>query len=521
MFNLKSFLILILFFKAIIVVAQEKIEFTYEEQEWIKTHPIVHFGFDPNWPPFEMYQNGEYTGILADYIAVIEKRTGISMRPVEIHSFKETVDKLRSGELHVAPEVGKNSQRTQFLDFTEPYLTDPQVIVTRIDAGFVKGLSSLNYKTVSQPEGYTRIKRLKELNPSLKIVTTKDVEECLEYVNTGKAYAFIGSLSVVSYYINNNGFSNLKIASGADLGDINFRLAVTKDWTLFRDISQKVFNSISKDERRKIRNKWIAIRYDHGIDIEEVWNYILLGLLIVLIIFLLFFYWNKTLEKEIRYRKAVEKKLRHTVSIINEKNKEKDTLLKEVHHRVKNNLQMIQSLFNMQSRKVNNEYTRQILAKGKTRVQAISLVHQLLYQSDNFHNISIQNYIITLQETINNIYKQEGLEVDVIVKAHNINLNINQAIPLGLILNELLINSYKYAFEKRDKGQITINITQDDTLINFEYKDDGVGVDIEQLDTTKTLGMSLITRLLSQLETKPLIKNNNGLQVNFKFLLQK
>ncbi|MGB1268546.1 MAG: transporter substrate-binding domain-containing protein, partial [Flavobacteriaceae bacterium] len=119
MLNLKSFIIVILFFKAITFVGQEKIEFTYEEQQWIKDHPVVHFGFDQNWPPFEMYKNGKYTGILADYLAHIEKQTGITMKPVKINSFNETIDKLKSGEIHVAPEVGMTLSRKHFLEFTE------------------------------------------------------------------------------------------------------------------------------------------------------------------------------------------------------------------------------------------------------------------------------------------------------------------------------------------------------------------------------------------------------------------
>ena len=161
------------------------------------------------------------------------------------------------------------------------------------------------------------------------------------------------------------------------------------------------------------------------------------------------------------------------------------------------------------------------LAKGKTRVQAISLVHQLLYQSENFHSINIHDYIITLKDTIDSIYNKDGTDIYVSVNADNVNLNIDQAIPLGLILNELLINSYKYAFDKRSVGHIEINIIKKDSKYSFEYKDDGVGMEIKQLDTTKTLGMSLIVRLSNQLGTEPIIKNNNGLQVNFEFTPQK
>ncbi len=340
-------------------------------------------------------------------------------------------------------------------------------------------------------------------------------------MSSGKADAFVGSLSVVSYYINNSGYNNLKIASSVELGDIKFRLATTKDWVVFRDISQKVFKNISNEERKIIRNKWIAIRYNHGIDKHEVLNYVLYASLGFIIIFSMFYYWNKTLRKEIKYRKIIEDELRTSLNIINEKNKEKETLLKEIHHRVKNNLQMIQSLFNMQSRNIENEYTRQVLAQGKTRIQAISLVHQLLYQSENFNSINIQDYIITLKDTIDSIYKRENLDVIITVDAQQINLNIDDAIPLGLILNELLVNSYKYAFKNNSVGQIDISIQKENLDYLFEYKDDGVGIDIDTLNSTKSLGMSLITRLSSQLNAKPVFKNNNGLQLNFKFMVKK
>jgi two-component sensor histidine kinase/ABC-type amino acid transport substrate-binding protein len=521
MFIQKFITILFFLILAIHGYAQNEIEFTAEEQEWIRNHPVVKFGFDPNWPPFEMYKNGEYSGILADYLSHIEKRTGIKMQPVKIHSFKETMDKLRSGEIHVAPEVGKNSSRKKYLEFTETYLTDPQVIVTRIDGEFVKGLLDLSFRTVSQPEGYTRIKKLKKLNPNIIIATTKDVEESLSDVSKGKADAFVGSLSVVSYYINIRGYKNLKIASSVELGDIKFSLTTTKDWVVFRDISQKVFKNISKEDKRIIRNKWIAIRYDHGIDMQDVWNYIIYAVLVFLIVVSLFYYWNKTLRKEIRSRKKIEKKLRETVDIINKKNKEKDTLLKEIHHRVKNNLQMIQSLFNMQSRQVKNEYTRQILAQGKTRVLAISLVHELLYQSENFDQINIQDYIVTLKDTIDGIYNKENLKISSTVNTKGINLNIDDAIPLGLIINELLINSYKYAFENRKQGHIYVTIKNETSNYIFEYKDDGVGVDLTSLDKSKSLGIRLITRLASQLEAQPTFRNNNGMEVSFVFTIKK
>ena len=101
--------------------------------------------------------------------------------------------------------------------------------------------------------------------------------------------------------------------------------------------------------------------------------------------------------------------------------------------------------------------------------------------------------------------------------ANDVSLNIDKAIPLGLILNELLTNSYKYAFEDKNSGSIYINIEKNESNYSFAYKDDGVGFDVNSLTVSDSLGMSLITRLSHQLGAKPIFKNNNGLELSFDF----
>ncbi len=513
---LRLFILSIVLF-AYNIQAQNKIVFTEAEIKWLEEHPTIFFGYDPNWPPFEIYNNDTYSGIIAEYVKVIERETGVIMKPIPLESYHEAVTKLKQGEINVIPEIGKNKEREQYLKFTEPYLRDPQVIVTRYDFGFISGLSDLTGKTVSQPLGFSRIKRLQEINPKIKIITSKDVKESLYNVSIGKADAYVGSLSVVSYYINNSGYVNLKIASSSELNDIKFRLAVTNDWVLFRDISQKVFSSITKQEHNEIRNKWVKIRYDHGIDKRDVLKYILYGVILIMIIIMSFLYWNKKLSVEIKERKQIEKELRKTLKIINENSIEKDVLLKEVHHRVKNNLQMIYSLFNMQSKEVKNEYAQEVLFKGKARIKTISLVHQLLYQSDNFSKINIYDYFDTLKKNVLTICNDDKKQILIELNVQNVQLKIEQAIPLGLILNELLTNSFKHAFTDKDAGVILITLQEKNNGFYFEYKDNGVGMQNTNFSDHKTLGMRLISRLTNQLNSEPILKNENGIMFCFNF----
>jgi len=519
MINYRGILSFVAIFCFSHVVAQNTIEFTEIEQEWIKEHPIIHFGFDPNWPPFEMYENGEYTGIIADYVTVLEQKTGVVMKPVQIDSFNQTLTKLKLGEIHVAPEVGRNESREKYLSYTDPYLTDPQVIVTRINADFVSGLKDLQGKTVSQPAGYVRIKRMKSLYPKIKIITTKDVKESLLDVSVSKADAFVGSLSVASYYINVLGYTNLKIASAADLGvgDINFRLAVTKDWEVFRDIAQKVFSSMTKEEHTQIRNNWISLRYEHGIDKRQVRNYIIYGIVAFVLLTLFFYIWNKTLREQIRIRNKAEKELRLSLNLINEKNIEKDTLLKEIHHRVKNNLQIVYSMLNMQSRQVDNKSARKVLSEGKTRVMAMALIHKVLYESENLDKVDLTDYLNSLLCNIKNVYNNEDRNIEVNVMVKDILLNLDLAIPLGLILNELLTNSYKHAFINRDSGCIYVSIEMKNGRYYFEYKDNGVGLDNVNIESYQSLGMRLVNRLASQINAEAILKSNNGIELTFNF----
>lgn len=513
----KLFITLFILCQVSIISAQHHIEFTEEEQNWIKNHPVIEFGYEADWPPFEMYADGEYTGIVADYVKLIEKYTGIDMIPSDEVPWSETISRLQSGKIHVVPVIGKTNERKQYMEFTEPYISDPMVIVTRDDFRKIRSLKDLKGNAITLPEGYKRINTIKKDFPGIKIETSRDVKECLLKVSTSQADAFVGSLSVASYYVSKFGFANLKIAAPTQYGDIKIGFGVTKDWVIFRDIVQKIFNSLSVDEHNAIKNKWVAMRYEHGIDSEQIKGYILYGILLLLLISSGFYAWNKTLRSQIAIRKSTEKELRQSLEIINEKNAEKDILLKEIHHRVKNNLQIVYSMLNMQSRQEENEAALKVISEGKTRVMAMALIHKLLYESENLNKVDINNYIGALLGNIKQVYLDKNKDITVAVDVTDVILDLDKAIPLGLILNELLTNSYKHAFTDRVSGEIYINIQKEEERYKFEYKDNGIGLDNEDLNSYTSLGMRLINRLAEQLHTKAELKNGNGMILMFNF----
>lgn len=498
--------------------AQNTVEFTQEEKDWIKAHPVIQFGYEPDWPPYEMYVNGEYTGIIGEYVKLIEQYTGIDMQPIPDITWNESIAQLKSGAIHIVPVAGITDERKEFLAFTKPYISDPLVIVTRDDYKFVSGLIDLEGETMSLPEGYYTIDLIKKDFPEIDIQLAKTIKDCLLDVSTSRTDAFVGSLSVVSYYINSLGYANLKIASPTHYEYTQMGLAVTKDWIVFRDIVQKIFDNIPKEKHASIKNKWISVRYEHGIDTKEVRLYIFYALGFFAIILFVFYIWNKTLRIQIRTRKAAEKNLKASLELINQKNSEKDILLKEIHHRVKNNLQIVYSLLNMQARQVENKDTLKVITEGKTRIKSMSLIHQILYESDNLNEVDLHDYIYSLKDSIKDIYKDKEKSIKVKVKTKDITLSLEKAIPLGLILNELLTNSYKYAFEGKETGEIRIVLKKEADHFYFKYRDNGVGISNEDLSSYTSLGMRLISRLSEQLLAEnTVLKNNNGIFFSFYF----
>lgn len=187
---------------------------------------------------------------------------------------------------------------------------------------------------------------------------------------------------------------------------------------------------------------------------------------------------------------------------------EKEVLLKEIHHRVKNNLQVISSLLRMQARRLDDRTTAMLLLESQNRVQSMAIIHEQLYQSANFSQIDLDDYIRTL---VANLFQTYGVNPKHIVPAiatHGLSLNLNTAIPCGLIINELVSNALKYAFPEGRSGNITICVEiqppADGTtsrLGKLTVSDNGVGIPPDlDWQHTNSLGMVIVRSLVAQLQ---------------------
>jgi len=180
---------------------------------------------------------------------------------------------------------------------------------------------------------------------------------------------------------------------------------------------------------------------------------------------------------------------------------EKVVLLKEIHHRVKNNLQIISSLLNLQSNYIDDPQTLEILQSGQNRVASMALIHEQLYQSEDFAKIDFAEYIQNLAYNLFSSYENSESAISFQMNILDVYLGIDEAIPCGLIINELIFNSLEYAFPKGKKGRIRIDFNSDnDKHYTLIFRDDGIGIP-EDLDwkNTDSLGLKLVNVLTNQL----------------------
>ncbi len=194
-----------------------------------------------------------------------------------------------------------------------------------------------------------------------------------------------------------------------------------------------------------------------------------------------------------------------------------DTLLKELHHRVKNNLQSMYSLLNMQKRRNVNETTLNILTSVQNRIQTMALVHQNLYTTDNFEFVEVKSYIYSLVNHLKTIYQFDDTIINVEFDIPtDLKLPIEQIISLGLIINEVVSNSFKYAFKNQPNGSLIVKVTELNNKVQVEVKDNGVGIAKDQINEDQ-LGMKLIRLMSEQLKAEHTFSGHSGVTHCFKF----
>ncbi|MDH7513082.1 MAG: PAS domain S-box protein [Clostridiales bacterium] len=216
--------------------------------------------------------------------------------------------------------------------------------------------------------------------------------------------------------------------------------------------------------------------------------------------------------RDISERKKVEENLKAAL-------KEKDVMLREIHHRVKNNMQIMSSLLRLQARQTTDEKAREALSESHTRIRSMAIIHEKLYQSKDFASIDFADYIEKMVTHLFAVYEVDTERVRFKIDVRHVEMDINRAIPCGLIINELVSNALKYAFPGGKKGELVIRMFRDEGgKYSLIVKDTGSGFP-ESIDVQmpQTLGLQIVADLTKQLDGKLELRRDGGTEIQITF----
>lgn len=276
------------------------------------------------------------------------------------------------------------------------------------------------------------------------------------------------------------------------------------------DLSSSLANYRTK---QAVKQKEIEITYEK----QKQKLYTIIIVLVTLVLFAMVFVLFKKIKQQkiLRYK---NEEIKYQRDQIKDKEKEKSLLLKEIHHRVKNNFQIVSSLLELQTKNIEDEKALELANDGKNRIKSMALIHQKLYQNED-SLINFDEYIRQLVKELTSMYAST-LNIKTNINTEDILFDVDTAIPLGLIINELITNAYKYAFTNEHVNILTISINKEDAnFYKLVVSDNGPGLKNDfNYKKTKSLGLRLVNRLVRQLQGTLNLNNTKG--ANFEILFK-
>jgi polar amino acid transport system substrate-binding protein len=480
------------------------ITLTTAEETWIRGHPVIRLGVDPEFAPFEyITSEGLYIGIASEYIKILNQRLGLKMQVTKDLTWKEAVDKAKTKEIDVLPCVGLTQERKNFLIFSKPYINFHRAIITRTDNPFLTGLSDIENMKVAVQQNSSHEGYLRE-NTMIRPLLYETLQEALLAISNGQAQAFVGNIASSTYWIRKLNLTNLKVAAPVSQETQNLHFAVRDDWPELISILNKGLASISQEKENDIRKRWVNIEYKPGIARRVVWRYLLQIAGVALVILLVILIWNYRLKREIQKRIEIDKKLFEANKSLKKLDQLKSMFIASMSHELRTPLNSIigftgiilQGMTGPLNDKQQDHLTR-VYNSAKHLLALITDVIDISKIEAGRIDVFPEDIILSeiVDEAVINIEPQ--------LKAKNLELKIS--VPNDLQMHtdrkrllQCIINYLSNAVKFTEVGSITISAKKCDEKIEILVTDTGIG--ISQQDQSKLF--EAFERLDSHLRVK-------------------
>jgi len=304
------------------------VQLTEQEQAWLNQRHTVRVRIS-EFPP-HMMTLPEPRGISVDYLKLVGKRFGINFNFVVASTpWKEAVKDLEGDRkwFDLLITMKRTPEREKKIAFTQDYLFAPWVIVNRTNSPYVSRMEDLNDRSVAVERGYVIAGLVKDKFPRVKIVIVNNTLEALNSVASGSTDAYVGNLTVATYFIQNGGLHNLKIAAPTPFGNHDQAMGVRSDWPELASIISKAILAMPEAEKSEITSRWFSVKYEYGINMRKVLGWIGGISAIFSLIILGTVIWNRRLKREIDRRVVAEKSLLEANQKIAERELELRTII--------------------------------------------------------------------------------------------------------------------------------------------------------------------------------------------------
>lgn len=472
--------------------AASVITLTDEEKGWLANNPVIRTASDRNWAPIEYVdEEGYHQGISADYIKHLEKMLGVRFEVAKELNWQESVTAFKRGELDIFTSMKRTPERENYTDFTDVYTRFPIAIFTGPKIPYVGSVEELKGLRVGVVEGYATHELLARDHPELEFVPVASTVEALKKLSHGEIDSYIGALLVTSYYIGQLGYTNIKVAGETGYA-YEQSIAVRKDWPIFVSILNKALAAIPESERKKINNRWIGVRYEHGFDYSLLWKFMAAAL----IVFAFGIYWNRRLaqlntqleaarNKEAEARRVAELAM-VSVEQANRQLKELDKLksmfIASMSHELRTPLNSIIGFSGMLlqglSGDINDEQRDDLQRVSRAGNHLLSLITDIIDISkieagrieSHPEHFPLKELIEEAVEEVRLQADKKGISIEIQADTWS-EMNTDRKRLLQCLLN-YLSNAVKFS----EQGKVIVSISVNENIADISVADTGIGI---------------------------------------------